>query len=43
MLIHQHREFPSDMFTIMCAVGATVLIGKVYSIVLDCILRLVVK
>ncbi|XP_028395681.1 xanthine dehydrogenase-like [Dendronephthya gigantea] len=29
MMIHKHRDFPSDMFIIMCAVGATVVIGKV--------------
>jgi hypothetical protein len=29
MLIHKHRDFPSDMFTIMCAVGATIMIGKI--------------
>jgi hypothetical protein len=29
MLIHKHRDFPSDMFTIMCAVGATIIIGKI--------------
>ncbi|XP_028411479.1 abscisic-aldehyde oxidase-like [Dendronephthya gigantea] len=28
MMIHKHRDFPSDMFIIMCAVGATVVIGK---------------
>ncbi|XP_028399776.1 xanthine dehydrogenase/oxidase-like isoform X2 [Dendronephthya gigantea] len=31
MLLHKHREFPSDMFTIMSAVGATLLIGSVDS------------
>jgi hypothetical protein len=29
MLIHKHRDFPSDMFTIMCGVGATIMIGKI--------------
>ncbi|CAB4037272.1 xanthine dehydrogenase oxidase-like, partial [Paramuricea clavata] len=29
MLIHKHRDFPSDMFTIMCAVGTTIMIGEV--------------
>ena len=28
MLLHKHREFPSDMYTIMETVGAKLTIGK---------------